>query len=68
MAKGVVEVHGEDVQVREDTYKAYRGAKWAIISIIAFVAIAAILFFAGFFTSVRDGKIESPAATERPAQ
>lgn len=68
MAKGVVQVHGEDVQVREDTAKAHRGIRWAIISIVAFAAIVAVLFLAGFFTSVKDGKIESPATTERPAQ
>ena len=64
MAKGVVEVHGEDVQVREDTFKAYRGIRWAILSIAIFAAIVAVLFIAGFFTSVKDGKIESPAQPE----
>jgi hypothetical protein len=68
MAKGVVNVHGEDVVVREDTAKAYRGIRWAIISILAFAAIVAVMFFAGFFASVKDGKIESPAITDRPAQ
>ncbi len=68
MAKGVVEVHGQDVEVREDTYKAYRGIRWAVITIIVFAAIVAILFFAGLFTTVKNGGPSSPAETERPAQ
>ena len=68
MTKGVIEVHGQDVEVREDTYKAYRGVRWAIICIIVFAAITAVLFFAGLFTSVRDGEIKSPAQAERPNQ
>jgi len=68
MAKGVVEVHGKEVQVREDTYRAYRGVRWAVISILVFAAIVAVLFFAGVFTTVRNGGPHSPAETERPAQ
>ncbi|MFL6375423.1 MAG: hypothetical protein ACJ73D_12205 [Pyrinomonadaceae bacterium] len=68
MAKGIVEVHGKDVEVREDTAKAYRGVRWAIISIIAFAAIVAIMFLAGFFTTLRNGGPHNPAVTERPAQ
>ncbi len=70
MAKGVVEVRGKDVEVREDTAKAYRGVRWAIISIIAFAAIVGVLFLAGVFsTSVKNGGVpSSPAQTDRPAQ
>lgn len=68
MAKGVVEVHGRDVEVREDTFKAYRGVRWAVISIIVFAAIVAVLFFAGFLTTVRHGGPSSPAQTEQSAQ
>ena len=60
MAKGVVQVHGKDVEVREDTYKAYRGVKWAIISIVVFAAIVVVLFFAGFFTTVKHGGPHTP--------
>ncbi|HEV7699181.1 MAG TPA: hypothetical protein VGO43_03045 [Pyrinomonadaceae bacterium] len=68
MAKGVVEVNGEDVLVREDTYKAYRGVRWAILTIAIMAAIVAVLFFTGVITSLRDGKLNSPAQSERPAQ
>jgi len=60
MAKGVVEVRGKDVEVREDTFKAYRGVRWAIISIVAFAAIVAVLFLAGFFTTVKNGGPHTP--------
>ena len=68
MAKEVVQVHGKDVEVREDTAKAYRGVKWAVITIIAFAVIVAIMAMAGFFTAVSKGGPTNPAITERPAQ
>lgn len=68
MAKGVIEIHGQDVEVREDTYKAYRGARWAIISIIVFVAIVTVLFLAGMFTTVNKGGPKSPVQAEQSAQ
>ena len=69
MAKGVIEVHGQDVEVREDTYKAYRGIRWAIITIAVFAAIVAVLFFTGVFSSLtRHGTLESPAQNDRPQQ
>jgi hypothetical protein len=49
MAKQMINVSGEDVNVREDTAKAYRGVYWALLSIAAFVIITAVLFFSGFF-------------------
>jgi len=68
MAKGVVEVRGQDVEVREDTAKAYRGIRWAIISIAAFAAIVAVLFLAGVFTTAVKPGPSSPTITDRPAQ
>jgi hypothetical protein len=68
MAKGVVEVQGKDVEVREDTFKAYRGARWAIISIAAFAAIVAIMFLAGVFRMATDKTPTDPSITSRPAQ
>lgn len=61
MSKDVIHVHGEDVVVREDTAKAFRGVNWAIVSIGAFVIISAILFFMFFVRAAKDGSVESPA-------
>jgi len=65
MAKGVVEVHGQEIEVREDTYKAYRGVRWAIICIIVFAAIVAVLFLGGFLTTLKNGGPSSPVQTEQ---
>lgn len=64
MSKEVIHIHGEDVVVREDTAKAFRGVNWAIISIAAFILITAFLFAVFFLGAARDGKIESPAQIE----
>lgn len=60
MSRDVIQVDDEDVVVREDTAKAFRGVNWAIISIAAFVLIAGILFFFFFLGAARDGSVESP--------
>jgi hypothetical protein len=67
MAKQVITVGGEDRLVREDTAKSYRGVYWALISILAFAAIAAIVFFSGILSSAVDGDMQSPAQIERQA-
>lgn len=61
MSKEVISVDGEDVVVREDTAKAYRGVNWAIVSIIGFVVIAALVFFVFFMRSASDGQLQTPA-------
>ena len=61
MAKDVITVGGEQQVVREDTARSYRGVMWALISLFAFVAIAAILFFAGLIGGAADGDLKSPA-------
>jgi hypothetical protein len=61
MSKEVISIEGEDVVVREDTAKAYRGVNWAIASIIGFVVIAALVFFVFFWSSARDGELNTPA-------
>ena len=43
MSEQTIVVDGEEVSVREDTAKAYRGVNWMQISIGAFVVIAAVL-------------------------
>ncbi len=68
MPKQVVTIHGEEVLVREDTAKSFRGVYWALISLAAFIAIAAILFLGGFLKLATDQSPErSPAAVEREA-
>lgn len=66
MAKQVVHISGEDVAVREDTAKAYRGTYWALLSVLGFILIAAILFFGGFFAWL-SGPTRVPA-TGGPSQ
>lgn len=60
MSKDVINVDGEDVVVREDTAKAFRGVNWALISIAAFVVIGAILFIVFFVGAAKDGSIQTP--------
>jgi hypothetical protein len=67
MTKQVIHVQGEDHVVREDTAKSFRGVYWALISVAAFIVIAAILFFSGIFTGGADG-IQSPAEIEQRAR
>ena len=50
MSKAVIHVHGQDVVVREDTAKAFRGLNWALTSIaiiIVITAVLAVIFYAG---------------------
>ncbi|HLM02358.1 MAG TPA: hypothetical protein VK400_15005 [Pyrinomonadaceae bacterium] len=69
MAKDVISVDGEDRAVREDTAKSYRGVIWALISVAAFVIIAAILVLGGFLSTATDGTpSKSPAEIEKQRQ
>ena len=67
MAKQLINVSGESVNVREDTAKAYRGTYWALFSIAGFILIVAILFFGGFFAWLSGGPSGAPA-TSGPSQ
>jgi len=67
MSKQVITAGGEQHLVREDTAKSFRGTYWALISLLAFLLIAAILFFGGFLTSVTTNQVDSPAEIERKA-
>ncbi len=67
MSKQVITAGGEQHLVREDTAKSFRGVYWALLSLAAFVLIAAVLFFGGFLTSLSGSSIESPAQIERQA-
>jgi hypothetical protein len=68
MAKGVITVDDKEVVVREDTWKANRGVKWALISIFAFIAIVAVLFLSGLLTASTDGELKDPAAASNTQQ
>lgn len=61
MSKDVIHKDGEDVVVREDTAKAFRGVNWALLSIGAFVLVAVVLLAIFFAGAASDGKVESPA-------
>lgn len=61
MAKDVIHTHGQDVVVREDTAKAFRGIHWALWSIAGFVIIAAVIFGVFFLGAAKDGEVKSPS-------
>lgn len=52
MSKEVIKVQGEERVVREDTAKAFRGMNWALLSLAAFILIAAFLLFSSVLTGV----------------
>lgn len=68
MAKDVINVDGEDKVVREDTAKSYRGVIWALLSVAAFVIIAAVIFFVFLSGSATNNDIKSPATIEQKRQ
>ena len=68
MSKDVINVGGEEKVVREDTARSYRGTIWALLSVAAFVIIAAIIFFIFFSGSVANGDIQSPKTIEQQRQ
>ena len=65
MSKDVIHMEGKDVIAREDTVKAFHGVNWALLSIAAFVLIAAALFIFFFLGATRDGSIESPSNIQK---
>jgi hypothetical protein len=66
MSKQVITIDGQETVVREDTAKAFRGVHWALLSLAAFILIAALLFFGGFLKMTSDGRIgNEPPATDR---
>lgn len=65
MAKQTIEVNGEDVLVREDTAKSYRGVTWALTTLGIILAIALALFLGGFINTAVNGNLDkSPAEIE----
>ena len=67
MSKQVISVDGQDTLVREDTAKAFRGVHWALLSLAAFILIAALIFFGGFLSLTSDGKIDNDKPADRPS-
>lgn len=57
MSKDVINVDGEEVVVREDTAKAFRWNRFAVIVLtgIILILIVGILFFSGILTTVEPG-------------
>ena len=69
MSKDVINVGGEKKVVREDTAKSYRGTMWALITVGAFIIIAAIMLLGGLLSSAtRDTPSKSPAEIETQRQ
>lgn len=64
MSKDVIHVDRQDVVVREDTAKAFRGVNWALTSIAAFIVITAVLAIIFFIDAASDGSIQTPAQIE----
>ena len=68
MSKQVIYYGNEQRVVREDAARAYRGTYWALLSVAAFILIAALLFFGGFLTSWTSGSADKgPSQVEREA-
>ena len=59
MAKDVMPIDGEDVVVREDTAKAYRGVHWALASIAIFIVIL-VFVFAAFYLKPAKAPADPP--------
>ena len=57
MSNQTIHTQGEDVVVREDTAKAFRGVNWALTSILAFILIAGVLMIIFFWSSAKDGSM-----------
>ncbi len=69
MSKDVIHVGGEDVVVREDTAKSYRGVIWALGSIGIFIVVTALILFFFLFRAATDDKpAANTANTERNAR
>jgi hypothetical protein len=68
MAKDTITVDGEQRVVREDTAKSYRGVVWALLSVLAFIIITAIVFFGGFLGGAADGDLKNPSQVEQKRQ
>ena len=66
MSNQTIHTHGEDVSVREDTAKAFRGVNWAWASILGFIVIIGLVFVFFLLSSSKDGSVGHPSQTEDP--
>ena len=66
MSNQTIHTHGEDVSVREDTAKAFRGVNWAWASILGFIIIIGLVFAFFFWHSAKDGSIGHPSEVQDP--
>lgn len=64
MSNDVINVDGQDVVVREDTAKAFRGVNWALTSLAIFIVMIAVLGIIFFFDAASDGSIQTPSQIE----
>lgn len=61
MSKETIKVDGEDVVVREDTAKAYRGVYWFLGTFVVMVIVVAIIMLLIFgIPALSDGELSSP--------
>jgi uncharacterized BrkB/YihY/UPF0761 family membrane protein len=60
--ENVITVHGKQIEVREDTAKAYRFMHWGVITGMIALAILILAFITLYWWAARSGKIGSPAA------
>ena len=64
MSKDVIHVGGEDVVVREDTAKSYRGVIWALGTFGIILLIAAIIFVVFFLKAATgDQPLQAPGGS-----
>jgi hypothetical protein len=69
MSKDVIHVGGEDVVVREDTAKSYRGVIWALGSIGIILVVTGIILFFVLFRAATDSKpATGPSNTQQNAR
>ncbi len=65
MANQLINVGGENLEVREDTAKRHRGVIWGLISLGMILVIAFVLFVGGFIKVASDGELDKgPAEIE----
>ena len=65
MKKQLVDVDGQEVMVREDLAKAYRGVNWMAVVMAIFILIVAVVAASFLISASMDGEVTSPAEIEK---